>query len=475
MPKPGMGTALLNELYPPPPPAHVASPVAFGEIANRKPSGDLSWQRARHIEVMEQAYLDAIATPEGGRLIITVAVRHGKSMFGSRIIPAWFLGTHPDKRVLLAGHEKDFASRHGRAARDYLTVFGSELFSVGVSKRSEAANRWDLDGHEGGMLTLGVGGSPIGRGGDLVIVDDPYRNYSDAMNPRVRQDVIRWWTGTMVSRIEPGGTVVIIMARWHSEDLVGFLKATQPGVWTEVCMPALCTDPINDPLGRALGDPLWPERYPLAAIERAKEETSLVDGPNVFEAQFQQDPLAPNGDFFKSDAWDFYDRQPDVTRWCRAWDLAASRGSGDFTVGILMGRTANNKTIVADMVRGQWSSDEWRHKMLHCARTDPNGTMIELPQDPGQAGKDQAQQLIAMLAGHRVRKKIQTGSKEVRAEGVAAQQRGGNIGLPQRPAPWIGELAAECDQFPNGTHDDCVDALASAYNRLFGRAARLIA
>ena len=329
---PDFGAALADELFPPPPPIWVTSPVAFGEQTSSV------WKRSPHIELMERAFLDAINAPGGGRLCICVSVRHGKSMFGSRIFPAWYLGTHPDNRVMLAGHEADFASRHGRAARDLLTYYGPEKFNVRVSPRSEAANRWDLDVREGGMLTLGVGGSPIGRGGNVVIVDDPYRNYADAMNPRVREATWTWFMGTMMTRLEADGTIIVIMARWHPEDLVGMLEATEPGRWTVISMPALCTNPEDDLLGRSLGEALWPDRWPVEALLQRKESVSLVDGEAVWDSQYQQDPRASVGDFFDSKTWTWIEHPPVCKRWVRSWTSRRPRTTATGRSGSCSGR-----------------------------------------------------------------------------------------------------------------------------------------
>lgn len=489
----GLAKGIIGELYPPPPPEHFTSPIAFGEIVHHRPPGaDPVWARARHIEVMEDAILRTI-NKRNGRLAIAVSVRHGKSMFGSRIVPAWYLGTHPEKRVMLAGHEADFAARHGRAARDMLTHHGPSLFKVGVSQTSQAANRWDIDAHEGGMLTLGVGGSPIGRGGDVVIVDDPYRNYADAMNPRVRKEVAEWWSGTMVSRIEPGGSVIIIMARWHTDDLIGVLSREQPDMWEVLSMPALCTDPDNDPLDRAMGEPLWPERYDVPDIEVAAAGMVAEHGEAVYEAQFQQNPLAADGDFFDEEAWTYYSEPPDCERYVRAWDLAASENAGDWTVGLLLGKVRESKRFaVLDVERKRVGPDGVRKLVLDTAVRDKlrygPGVIVNIPQDPAQAGKDQATQYVSMLSGFHVRitPTASNKSKTIKAGGAASQQRVGNVMLPKDaaavmadgkkglPVGWVGAFVAETTQFDNGTFDDQVDAFSDAYNRLAVPGARLL-
>lgn len=448
---------ILDRLYPPPLPADVATPAAFAATRSRG-----VWRRARHLDLIEQAVLDTIAT--GGRLILSVSVRHGKSEFASRWLPAWYLGRYPDRRVILATHEADFAAAHGRFARQILTEYGPTDFGVTVSRASSAANRWDIDGHSGGMLTVGVGGSPIGRGADLMIIDDPFKNFEDAMSPRIRQKVQEWWTGTMVSRIEPGGAVIIICARWHEDDLTGFLLREDGDNWTELRLPALCDDPDTDPLGRAMGEPLWPERYDLDTILQRQREVSLALGPQIWMAQFQQTPRSPTGGLFPEDKWTHLDELPcpiNEVRWVRGWDLAATADGGDWTVGVLMGLMPDERIVIKDVIRGQWAPDDVRREILLAAASDPPGTVIELPQDPGQAGKDQALQLTRMLRGYPVMTRTVSGSKEVRATGLSAQQRAGNVCL--LPGGWEGAFVNELRLFPRGVADDQVDAASSAF------------
>lgn len=447
-----------------PPAPEIASPVAFAEAFSRG-----QYRRYRHVEVIEEAILDTIAS--GGRLVLSASVRHSKSQTASLWLPAWFLGTNPDRRVILAGHEADFAARWGRGARDILTEYGPEAFGVAVSRSSEAANRWDLARpHHGGMLTVGVGGSPIGRGADLMIIDDPVKSYQDAMSPLVRQRVKEWWSGTMASRVEPGGAVILIMARWHEDDLAGFLLRESPDQWRELRLPAICDDPDQDPLGRQPGEPLWPERWPAEALEQRRQEVSLSLGEAIWLAQYQQRPAPPGGGMFPEAKWGFIDRSevPVWLTWVRAWDLAATEDAGDWTVGARMAQLPDGRFVIDDVVRGQWDSRRVRREILDAADRDPPRLIIELPQDPGQAGKDQAQQLVAMLAGHNVRARPVTGSKEVRATGYAAQQQAGNVVLVE--GDWNGAWIAEHAAFPRGAHDDQVDTGATAFNRLSGKA-----
>lgn len=435
------------------------SPLDFAERCSRG-----TYRRFRHVEIMNQAILDTIAT--GGRLILSASVRHSKSQTASKWTPSWFLGENPDKQVILAAHAAEFAANWGRAARDILTEWGPEIFDVTVDPRSQAANRWNLAGRAGGMLTVGVGGSPIGRGADLMIIDDPIKSFEDAMSPKVRQRVKDWWSGTMASRLEPDGAVILIMARWHEDDLAGWLLEEGEDDWRELRMPAICDDPETDALGRQLGEPLWPERWPLPQLEKRKRDVSMVHGEFVWNAQYQQRASRLGGGTFPEDKWRFIPAHevPENLTWVRAWDLAASEGAGDWTVGARMARLPDGRFVIDDVVRGQWEGHRVRQELVAARDRDPGYTLIELPQDPGQAGKDQAQQLIGLLSGANVKARPVTGSKEVRATGYAAQQQAGNVLLVE--GRWNGPWVAEHAQFPRGVHDDQVDAAATAFNVL---------
>lgn len=454
-------SAAADAFDPPPPAPEIASPVAFAEAHSRG-----QYRRYRHVEIIERALLDTIE--RGGRLILSASVRHSKSQTASLWLPAWYVLTHPNNRVILAGHEADFAARWGRGVRDILQEYGPR-FGVQVSRRSEAANRWDLERpHTGGMLTCGVGGSVIGRGADCLVIDDPCKSFEDAMSPLKRQRLIEWYSGTLASRVEPGGAVILIMARWHENDLAGFLLREAPDQWRELRLPAVCDDPENDPMGRALGEPLWPERWPAEALAERKKEVSLALGEAVWSSQYQQRPMPPGGGSFPERQWRFMGAHevPDNLQWIRAWDLAASKDSGDWTVGARMAKLPDGRFVIDDVVRGQWDSWRVRDEIAAAARRDPPRTETHLPQDPGQAGKAQAQQLVAMLAGHNAKTAPVSGSKEVRATGYAAQQQAGNVVLVE--APWNGAWVAEHAGFPRASHDDCVDTGATAFNVLAG-------
>jgi len=153
--------------------------------------------------------------------------RHGKSQLVSRFFPAWYIGTHPHNRIILASYEADFAAGWGRKARDLLEEHGPSLFGLKVSPDSSAASRWDLFNFDGGMNTAGVRGPITGKGGSVLIIDDPVKNDQEAMSPTYRESTWDWYRATFSTRVQNDGAIVLVMTRWHEDDLAGRLLKAQ--------------------------------------------------------------------------------------------------------------------------------------------------------------------------------------------------------------------------------------------------------
>ncbi len=219
--------------------------------------------------------------------------RHGKSELTSRYFPAWYLGTFPDRRVIFTSYEADFAATWGRKARDLLTYFGPEIFGVRVNQASSAADRWDIAGREGGMNTAGVRGPITGKGAHVLIIDDPVKNAEESRSPTIQEKTWDWYKSTAFSRLEPGGAVVLIMTRWHRNDLAGKIQEQAAEFdhepWRIIKLPAIATGVDPDPLDRLPGEALWPERYSVADLEPNRAD------PYWWGALYQQDPLAEGG------------------------------------------------------------------------------------------------------------------------------------------------------------------------------------
>jgi hypothetical protein len=234
--------------------------------------------------------------------MVNMPPRHGKSEMCSHWFPAWFLGTHPERRVILTSYEADYASSWGRKVRDALEEHGA-LFGVQVSRGSSAANRWDLAGHLGGMVTAGVGGPITGRGAHLLIIDDPVKNAQEANSPTTQARNWEWYQSTAYTRLEPGGVIVCIQTRWHEADLAGMIlqHATGSGErWEVLDLPAIAErDERYGEWERAAGQALWPERYDVDALNNIHRAI----GDYYWLAEYQQQPQPPIGGYFWRE-WD---------------------------------------------------------------------------------------------------------------------------------------------------------------------------
>lgn len=258
------------------------------------------WVAARHLKILSQRITDAVAGI-APRLIVNMPPRHGKSELISKWTPAWFLDNWPHKTVINAGYGTQFAEEWGRKVRNLVTQYqGSMRFRL--AQDSKAAGRWNTTAG-GGMYATGIGGPITGRGAELLVIDDPIKDHKEANSLTYRDELWNWYSNTARTRVMPGGAIIILMTRWHEDDLVGrLLKASDSGdgeKWELLNLPAIAEDDgTADPLGRKPGEPLWPEFRDLAYLEALMLGTS----EEAWAAQYQGRPanLVANGNVYKS-------------------------------------------------------------------------------------------------------------------------------------------------------------------------------
>ncbi|HYE75641.1 MAG TPA: phage terminase large subunit [Blastocatellia bacterium] len=413
---------------------------------------------ARHLVEIGK-HLDAVTRGEIDRLAIFMPPRHAKSETVTIRYPVYRVEGDRTLRCLVTGYNERFARKFGRKSRN----IASERFTLANDKL--AADEWETP-EGGGLVARGVGSPPTGYGFNLICIDDPIRRREDAESEVYREKLWDWYTDDLYTRLEPNGVIILTLTRWHHDDLAARALASEPGRWTILKLPALAEE--DDPIGRAVGEALWPERHDIEKLHRIRDvQTDEQSGASAFESLYQQNPTPREGAFFKvAMLGEPVDAAPAMLRTCRAWDLAAST-KGDYTVGLLMGVDANGQYYILDVIRGQWLPDERNATMRQTAALDkqkyPN-CRIRLPQDPGQAGVDQVQSLVRMLAGYSVKSERVTGSKETRADAFAAQVNAGNVKLVK--GKWNAPLIEEFRTFPLGKNDDQVDASADSFLEL---------
>lgn len=413
------------------------------------PAWSWNWAHLRHVR-RHLANLRA-----GDNLMIFLPPRHGKSEMLTVRYTAWYLETYPDRRVIIGAYNQTLANKFSRKTRAIART------RIALDKERTAVEDWQT-AYGGGLRAVGVGGGITGQGGDLITIDDPVKSREEANSPTYRERVYDWYTDDLYTRREPGASMILIMTRWHEDDLAGrILSSDDARSWKVVTLPALAEP--DDPLGRPVGAALCPERYDEDALHGIK--TAI--GSRSFASLYQQRPIELEGGFFKASWFIAAPAPAGDMLWVRYWDRAGTSGGGDYTVGLRMGRDPNGLYYVDDIVRGQWSTGERDRIIRATAQADGTGVPIIVEQEPGSAGGDAFAYIARQLSGFAVHADRVTGDKETRARGFAAQLEAGNVYL--RPgATWAHTYRAELCAFPSSAHDDQVDASSGAFNYLNG-------
>jgi len=415
-------------------------------------------QPARHHKVLI-AKLNDVLQGSCDRLMVQMPPGSAKSTYASVLFPAYYLGTHGGGQIIAASHTASLADHFGRLVRRTVVEYGQEL-GIALAKDSRAAGRFSLaDG--GSYFAAGVRGPITGRRADLILIDDPIKSWAEADSLVHRDALHDWYRAELTARLKPNGRIVLIMTRWHEDDLAGRLMRGETA-WEVLRLPALAEE--NDPLGRAAGEPLWPQLQNEAALARRKREV----GERAFAALYQQNPRPPEALFFNTRQLRIVAEVPALKRTIRAWDLAAASPAPgrdpDYTVGLKLGLTDGKEVIVLDIVRLRATPGEVERKIAETAKHDGTGTMIALPKDPGQAGVAQVAYLTRSLLGYKIDASPETGSKTSRAMPAAAQMDAGNVLL--LAGPWNLNFLRELNAFPDSDKDDQVDAFSRAVNTL---------
>jgi predicted phage terminase large subunit-like protein len=449
----------------------IGSPVTFAEHASR---GD--WTRSPHLTYCADRFMAKLI--EGRRekrwefLDVEVAVRSGKTFLFGKWAPAWAMMTFPGLRAVLCMYSDDRAEQWSADVRDICAEWGPTLFGVSVRRDRTAAKGWQLS-NGSTMRAVGINGAITGEGFDLFIIDDPIKNIEEADSPTTKRKMVDWYYGVPRTRLEPGGLMVLTMARWREDDLAGMVcKPSTNGrgdAWETVRLPAIAEAPLGeeaawtDIIGRRHGEALWPERWPVEALEQIRD---TVD-PQTWESLYQQNPTAREGGTFKIGNWREIGMAPKNMRAVvRAWDLSASLRKGDWTAGVKMGLGDNNEIYVLDVQRVRLDPAGVQNLVVITATQDGTEVVIGMEEEKGASGKANSATFAQQLLGYQFRPEPVSGSKEVRAAGYAAHQGNGLIYLVCDGSWDVEAFKEEHRTFPAGRHDDQVDAAALGFRML---------
>lgn len=412
-------------------------------------------------------HLAACADGEILRLLINVPPGTSKSTATNVLFPAWLWGPFgwPQARFIGASYEQGLATRDSRRNRQLIESewYQNRWPTTFVSDQNEKTY---FENSKRGFRQASAVKSMTGRRGDFVVWDDPL-SPEKAYSEVERETANRVFAETLPSRlIDPSRSVIIIiMQRLHEADVSGYILARDLG-YEHLCLPMEyeadrhCSTSIgfSDPR-KTEGELLFPERFPREVVDRDKN----VMGSFAVAGQFQQRPVPREGGMFKHHWFNVVPAVPAGTRFVRGWDLAAStKSDSPYTAGVKIGKTPNGRYIIADAKRERVNTP--RTMIKATASQDGMECFVAYPQDPGQAGKDQARSIAQDLAGYRFRSSPESGDKATRAEPFAAQCEAGNVDILQ--GDWNTAFLDEICSFPFGEFMDQVDASSRAFNEL---------
>lgn len=438
---------------------------------------DPSYLRPDHIDLLND-YLMQCERREIRRLMIFMPPQHGKSTTTSKGLASHWIGTFPDEPVILASYGQSWAEHWGREVRSVLTEYGPEVFGVNVRRDSHAAGRWQIEGHKGGMTAVGVGGATTGRGAGLFLIDDPVKDQEEARSEVIQQRNIDWYQTVVKTRLASDGVIILIMTRWHENDLAGYLLRTEGHAWTVLNLPAIAED--GDMMGREPGQALWELKYPRDYLDEIRygavnPETGQREGGTTaywFNAMYQQRPTEEEGGTFKRWWWQWYDSLPGKPTRAEMWiDTAGyeTKTTGDRAV-IQCACKIGPNVYTLEVQKGYWEFPELvrRIGLMQQAWEQELGCVVAIVVEEVPWSKPVLQTLREKL--HAVIAFSPMGrSKESRADSSTPYVEGGNWFL-KRGAIWADEFIEEHAAFPNGSHDDQVDTTSMGGIRMFTQA-----
>ena len=416
----------------------------------------------RHHKIMAKKF-EEIANGTCKRLIINMPPRHTKSEFASYLLPAWFLGKFPGKKIIQTSNTAELAVGFGRKVRN---LVGSEQYSrifpdVTLRSDSKAAGRWSTNAN-GEYFAIGVGGTVTGKGADLLIIDDPHSEQEAAIaatNPEVYDKVFEWYSSGPRQRLQPGGAIVVIMTRWSKRDLVGkILKSSierEGEEWEIIEFPAILPS----------GNSLWPEFWPINELIALKTELPV----SKWNAQYMQSPTSEEGAMVKRDWWKIWEKEdpPRCEFIIQSWDTAFTKNErSDYSACTTWGvfylneNTEDPNIILLDALKQRLEFPELKAKALEMYKEwEPDAFIVEAK----AAGSPLIFELRRMGIPVSEFTPTRGNDKIARMNSVTDLFSSGKVWAP--PRRWAEEVIEEMAAFPNSEHDDLVDSSTQALIR----------
>lgn len=458
----------------------IASPAHFAYYASGK-----TWRPYPHLMVINDKLLE-IANKSLRRLRLSVPPQHGKSLFVSCYFLAWLIGMFPDTRVIFVSYEYDYAVSWGRKVRDVLREHG-HLFGVAISKEVKAAGEWEIEGRRGGMRSAGMGGAITGKSADVLVIDDPVKNQQEALSETIRESHKNFYSTTLRTRVQKHGAIILIMTRWHLDDLSGHLRRLEESGGEKfgiINMPAiaLAEEEIPegmegcypDPVGREPGEALCPQLHDLDEFEAMR----ATMGESFFWALMMGHPIPGTGGMFSPEwfvnRWKLEDLPVsfDATnaRWfyptddrfdeiIQSWDFSfKDTKRSDFVVGQVWAKRGAQRFLL-DQIRERMDLSDSVYAVAELKRRWPMCRAILVENKAN--GPDVEAILKKVVPGLILTEP--KGPKQLRAQAWSYRAKAGDILIPPTTFySWVRDWISEICSFPLGLKDDQVDSASQA-------------
>ena len=424
--------------------------------------------------------LEALQRGDITRLMVFEPPRHGKSQLCSRHFPPFCFGLNPDTKIIATSYSADLASDMNTDCQrimdsiEYQEVFpntklsGRNVVSLTLPKRN--SNRFDIVNHRGYYVSAGVGGAITGKGADIAIIDDPVKNAEEAESKVFRDKVWKWYGSVLYTRLEKDAKILLVMTRWHEDDLAGrLIKQMKDNAdadqWTIINLPAIKEDDLNPDDPRDIGEALWPSKYDVKTL------TSIFAtiGTRYKTSLYQQKPSPTEGSIIKKSWFGQYAKSQLPSGVVNFYiDSAYTDNTSNDPTAIIAWTKAHNSIYIIHCTAKHMTLPQLLDflPVYLSGNGYTGGSTVYI--EPKASGKSIAQQIKQNTAINIVEEKASTDSKITRAYAATPTLESGRVLIPES-APWVESFLSECAQFPNGSHDDKVDCLTGAIRMAFGK------
>lgn len=436
--------------------------LKYVELVHTTTNEATDWKKGKHLVYVcneIQKFVEADTGNAYDIMVLNLPPQTGKSTAVTESLPSWFLGKYPDESAIVLGYGDDLAQRFGRRNKEKVKKFGKIFFDIELSDSKSANDDFELKGKRGRMITRGIMAGVTGNPAKLMIIDDPVRTKEEAYSSVTREKIWGEWQASLKTRLAAGAKVILIMTRWHDNDLAGEILKTEKNV-IHINIP--CEAEENDPAGREVGEGPFPEiGKDRKWKDEIKESFIKSEGLETWLAMYQGQPVIQSGNIFKKDWFRYYDELPTTYQKIISVDAAfKDTKTSDFVAMGVWSKSGANvylEEVINERMDFVRTLEVLR--ALKARHKDANMVLIEDKANGSAIISTLRREIMGVVAVEPL------GSKESRAYAIQPFIMAGNVYLP-RNAPWLAEYMEQMARFPKAKNDDMVDMTSQALVRL---------